>query len=133
MRTRERTPAQLRVARQRLLLDQLADRAKPPVLQLAHIELTVGRGVLGPAQEHIARRLHDTLAFDHALALMAVELRCQPLEHRLARLLDLQEQRRAVAAHIEPDGAERADAADADNLEGNVLERVAIEATGAVG
>src|SRR5215470_17481958 len=133
MGARERAPAQLRIARERLLLDQLADRAKPPVLQLAHVELTMGCGVLGPAQEHVARRLHDALALDHALALMAVELRRQPLEHGLAGFLELQEQRRAVATHVEPDGAERADAADADNLEGDVLERVAIEETEAVG
>src|SRR5580765_1551058 len=111
MGARERTSAQLPIACERLLLDQLADRAKPPVLQLAHIELTLRCGVLGPAQEHVAGRLHEPLALDHALALMAVEFRGEPLEHGLARFRYLQEQRCAVAAHVEPDGAERADAA----------------------
>ena len=59
-------------------------------------------------REHVARRLHDTLTLDHPLALVALEFRRQPFEHGFAGFLDLQEQRRAVAARVQPDGAERA-------------------------
>src|SRR5262249_58600594 len=100
-------------------LDQFADRTEPPVLELAHIELPVRRGILGPAEEQVACRLHDALALDHPLALVALEFWRQPLEHGWAGLLELQEQRPAVAAPLTPDGAERADAADADHLEGD--------------
>src|SRR5262249_14492640 len=96
----ERTSAQTCVARQRVLLDQLADRTKPPVLQLAHIELSARCDVLRPAEKDIACRLHDALSLDHPLALMALEFRRQPFEHRFSGLLDLQKQRRSVAAHV---------------------------------
>jgi hypothetical protein len=46
---------------------------------------------------------------------------------------DLQEQRRAIAAHVQPDGAESANATDTDHLEGDVLERVSIDQTKPVG
>src|SRR6185295_17085465 len=39
----------------------------------------------------------------------------------------------AITAHVEPDGAECANAADADDFEGDVFERVAIEQTTSVG
>src|SRR5262245_55777032 len=127
MVTGERTPAQARVALERPLLNQLADRTEPPVLQMAYIEVSMRRNVLRPTQELVTRRLHDTLTLDHPPALVAVEFRSQPLEHGPAGFLDLQEQRCAVAAHVERDCAKRANAADADRLEGDVLERISID------
>src|SRR5262245_8384438 len=127
MRARKRAPAEAGIACERSLLDQGPDRTEPPVLQMAYIEVSVRCHVLGPAEEQIARRLHDALALDYPLALVAAEFRCQPLKHGLAGFLDLQEQRRGVSAHVEPDGAEGADAADTHHLEGYVLERVSID------
>src|SRR5262249_14006493 len=94
---------------------------------MAHIELSARRDILRPAEKDVARRLHDALSLDHPLALMAFEFRRQPFEHGSSGLLDLQKERRGVAANVEPDGAERSNAADADHLEGNVLERVSID------
>src|SRR5438128_7752338 len=111
----KRAPTKAGVARQRSLLNQLADRTESPVLQLAHIEVPVRCDVLRPAQEEIARRLHDALTFDHPLTLVTLECRPEPLEHGFAGFLDLQEPRRAVAAHVEADGPERAKPADADH------------------
>src|SRR5438046_7430820 len=108
MGARKRPPTKAGVARQCSLLNQLADRTEPPVLQLAHIEVSVRCDVLRPAQEEIACGLHDALTLDHPLALMALEFRGQPLEHGFAGFFNLQEQRRAVAAQVEADGAERA-------------------------
>jgi hypothetical protein len=58
---------------------------------VTHIEISVRSNILRPTQEDIARRLHDALTLDHPLALMARKFRRQPLEHRLAGFLDLQE------------------------------------------
>src|SRR5207247_7363767 len=97
---------------------------EPPVLQLAHVEIARGRLVLGPAEEDVARRLHHALALDHAAALVTTTFRAEPLAHGFAGLLDLQEQRRAVAGQEQPDPAEPAHAADADHLERHAFERV---------
>ena len=129
MRARERAPAQPRVVEQRALLHQLADRSEAPVLELADVEISPRRAILRPTQKDVARRLHDALALDHAAARVILELRAEALEHGLAGFLDLQEQRGAVAAHEQADGTEGADAADADHLEGDVLERIAFEQT----
>src|SRR5262245_18342743 len=125
----ERAPTKARVTRQRSLLNQLANRTEPPVLKLAHIEVSLRCDVLRPSQKEVACRLHDALTFDHALDLVPLEFRRQPLENGFAGFLDLQEQRRAVATHVQPDGAERANAADTDDLEGDVLERISIDET----
>src|SRR5262249_56895650 len=85
------------------------------------------RLVPGPAEKDVARRLHHALAFDHAAALMPGEFRREPLEHGLAGLLDLEKQRRAVAAREQADRAEGADAAHAHHLEGDVSERIALD------
>src|SRR6266699_530202 len=66
----KRAAAQAPVTRECLLLHQIADRAESPVFQLAHIELPVRSLILRPAQEDVARRLHDALALDHPLALV---------------------------------------------------------------
>src|SRR5262249_34062018 len=111
----------------------IADRTQPPVLQLPNIELPVRSGVFRPPQEYVACRLHDTLTLHHPLALVARVCRSQSLEHRRARFLQLQKQWRAVPAHIKPDGAERADAADANHFEGDVLELVPVNKQKSVG
>src|SRR5438552_17355644 len=103
MGARKRPPTKAGVARQCSLLNQLADRTEPTVLQLAHIEVSVRCDVLRPAQEDVARRLHDALTFNHPLALVALEFRRQLLEHGFAGFLDLQEQRSAVTAQVEAD------------------------------
>src|SRR5215472_12538745 len=95
----KRAATQAPIARECLFLHQVAYRAESPVFQLAHVELPVRGLILCPAQEDVARRLHDALAFDHSLALVALELLPKPLEYGFAGFLDLQEQRRAVAAH----------------------------------
>src|SRR5262249_46640678 len=109
------------------------DGAQPPVLQLANIELAARSSVLRPPQEYVARRLHDALALHHPLALVALELGRQLLEHRRAGFLQLQEQRGAVPAQVQPDGAEGADAADTDHFEGDVLELVSVDKKKPVG
>src|SRR5262249_62037547 len=60
-------------------------------------------------------------------AAMISDVRPQALEHGFSRFFDLQEQRSAVAAHKQADGAEGADASHSDNLEGDVLERAALD------
>ena len=40
MRAGERAPAQVRVVGKRSFLHELADRPKPPVLQLAYVEMS---------------------------------------------------------------------------------------------
>src|SRR5262249_10431079 len=94
---------------------------------MPHIEVTLRCWVLRPPKENIACRLHDALPLDHAPTLVTLISWRQPLEHGIARFLDLQEQRRAVAARIQGDRAERADTADPSHLERNVLERISID------
>src|SRR5262245_1884994 len=127
MRAGERAPAQARVIEESILLDELADGAEPPVLELAHIEMPARCLVLRPSQKNIARRLHDMLPFDDAPAGMTVVLWPKAFEHRFSRFLDLKKQRRTLSAREQADRAERAHASDADRLEGHVPERVAVE------
>src|SRR5439155_6653777 len=96
---RERAPTQIRVFGQRLLLHQLTDRSEASVLQLTHVEMAARHAILRPAQEHVAGRLYHALAFDDPLTGVAFESRSKALEHGFARLLDLEEQGSAVAAH----------------------------------
>src|SRR6202044_2486829 len=80
------------------------------------------------------RGLHHPLPLDHAPALRALigKLLRQSLEHGALRLLDLQEQRLAVAAKKQPNDADRADRADADRLESDVHHPIAVEKNRAV-
>jgi hypothetical protein len=64
---------------------------------------------------------------------MARKFRRQPLEHRLAGFLDLQEEWSAIAANVQPNGAERANATDANHLEGDILQPISVEETKPVG
>ena len=87
-----------------------------------------------PAEEDVARRLHQPLALDDALAVVRVlalaEVR---LEHRRLRLLDLEEERVVVVpAEQQDDPAAGADAADADDLAGDVDQPELLEQVAAV-
>src|SRR6185312_10714390 len=114
---------------------ELADRAKPAVLQDADIEPNAQRLVCRPAEKNVACGLHHPLPLDHPPALRAVvgKLFREPLEDRALRLLDLQEERLAVAAQEQPDNADRADRADPDRLEGDVLQLIPVEKNRPVG
>src|SRR5215510_14067286 len=99
---------------------------------MPYIELAARWAIFRPAKEEVARSLHDALPLDHALALVTFELRRQAFEHGRAGFFDLQEQWRAIAAGVEPDGAEGANAADANHFEGDVPQRIAIEQATAI-
>ena len=77
--------------------------------------------------------LHDALPGHYALPLVEVGTRRGIRhQHRLLCLFQLQQQRGAVAVGEQPKCAERADAADADYLEGHIGQPVAVEQNGAV-
>ena len=88
-----------------------------------------------PAEEDVARRLHQPLAGDDALAAVAVlALADESLQHRRLRLLDLQEQRVFVVdAEEERDPGAGADAADPDDLAGQVDEPELLQQVATVG
>jgi hypothetical protein len=70
-----------------------------------------------PAEEHVARRLHQALPGNDALAVIGMQALARiGFEHRRPRFLDLQEEGVIVGGHEQPDGAPGADAADADDL-----------------
>jgi hypothetical protein len=94
---------------------------------LSNVKLPVGLWVFGNAQKNIARRLHRALPLGHAASLVdqAWRRRGYLFENRSKRLLDLQKQWLGIRRHEKPDRAECADAADADDLEGDVGEHVA--------
>ena len=87
--------AQLAVARQALGRHRLDHGRALHVAQLADVELAAPLAGPGdPAQERVARRLHQPLALHDPLALVLVLARARVRrEHRRAGLLDLQEQR----------------------------------------
>ena len=81
-----------------------------------------------PAEEDVGRRLHHALADHDPLTVIGVVGRAgKGREHRLLRLLDLQQKRRAVTRGQQPDRAERPDTADPDRLERHVAQRVAVQ------
>ena len=129
MRSGESTPAQLGIVDQRVLLHELADRPETSILQFAHIEMSARSLVFCPSQENVARCLHGTLTFDNSAAGMTCELGAQAFEHRFSCLFDLKEQRSAIVARKQPDGAERADASNTDCFEGDIPEKVSLEQT----
>ena len=108
-----------------------------PVPELADVEVAchpVQPRNPVPAEHDVARRLHQALALDDPLAavreLAASEER---LEHRALCLLQLQEQRvLVIPAEQQRDPGARADAADADDLAGEVDEAVTLEQPAAV-
>src|SRR6202040_1558594 len=90
---------------------------------------------LQPAEQDVARGLHEPLSLDHPAAVVGKLARTQEaLKHRGSRFLELQEQRiLLVAATLEQqDPAARADRADANDLVRDVHEAVALEEPAAV-
>src|SRR5215471_17314065 len=78
--------------------DRVEVDGRLPVPQLADEEVALGpvEGLLRaqPAEEDVARGLHQPLADDHALSVVLVSTLAEVrLEHRSLRLLDLQEER----------------------------------------
>jgi hypothetical protein len=83
------------------------------------VEVAVG---LDPAEEDVARGLHQLLALDHTPA-VAAELTPEGwrLEHRRLCLLDLQEQGVVLVPPLrKEDPAACPDAADSDDLAGEI-------------
>src|SRR6202047_5347502 len=124
----KRPAAKVRIGVERLAFDDLADRTETAILELTNVKLPVGFWVFGKAQKNVARRLHRALPLDDAAALMdqARRRRGDLCENRRQRLLDLQKQRLSIRRHKKPDRAKRTNAADADDLEGDVGKRVAL-------
>ena len=135
---RERPPAHLRVHRQHRLRHRLEVGRHLPVPELAHVEVAlaaVERVRVEPAEHDVTRRLEQALAFDDALAMVAVlAAAAVRLQHRGIGLLDLQEERVGVVlAEHEEDPAAGADAAHADDLARQVDHPVALEQVAPVG
>ena len=82
-----------------------------------------------PAEEDVARRLHQALTFDDALAVVVVQAPAEDrLEHRRLRFLQLEEERIAVVvADHQRDPRPRPHAADTDDLAGSVDVAEALE------
>ena len=104
-----------------------------PVAQLADVVVAraaievLGRGQ--PAEEDVARGLHEALTLDDALTGVPVVARAEErLVHRWLGFLDLQEEGIAVVSpEQERDPSLRAHAADADDLAREVGQLVAVE------
>ena len=81
------------------------------------------------AEKDIAGGLHHPLPFNHAEPLMAFipQLAAEPFQHGVLRLLKLQEKRFVISAQEKSDAAKRADGADADRLEYEILHCEAVE------
>ena len=113
----------------------LDDGGAFPVSELAHVEVAghpVETFEREPAQEDVARRGHDVLTVDDALAVRDVSARSdEVLEHRGLGLFGLKEQRiGVVAAEHQQDPCSGTDAAHPDHLASGVdqlevLEQVA--------
>src|SRR5262249_47644520 len=130
---RGRPAAALPVLEQGAGLHRLDDRRPLCVPELAEVEVArlaveplVG---VNPAEEDVARGLHQPLTLDDALAVVGVlALADERLEHRGLCLLGLEEQGVvSVTAEQEHDPGPRADAADAYDLTGEVDDPVALD------
>src|SRR6202034_3161549 len=128
MRPGQRPPAELAVQLHAGGQDVLDVDGELPVPELTDIEVA-GPAVQArfgplPAQEDVAGCLHQPLAGDHPLALVG-ELAGTDEAAEYGRLgfLHLQEQRIGrIAAEHQDDPAARPDAADPDDLTGDVTE-----------
>src|SRR5262249_18648007 len=135
---RERPAAEPSVGEHRVRLHQLDDRRALRIPELPEVEVArlAVEPLLGvdPAEEDVARGLRQPLTLDHALAVVReLALAHERLEHRRLRLLRLQEQRiAAVAPEQEYDPRPRPDAADADDLTGEVDHAVPLDQLAAV-
>src|SRR6185369_17864085 len=95
-----------------------ADPAEPVVLQRANVELTPGFVVLRVTKKNVARGLHHLLTFNDTSALMPNigYPAPKPFQHGPLRLLELKEERLAVASHQQRDVAIRAHRPSASGL-----------------
>ena len=102
------------------------------VVQLADAELVAGAGT--PAEEQVARRLHQSLTLDDPPAVVDVLARPdERREHRLLGFLHLQDERvEARAALPDHDEATRADRTDTDDLARRVDELDLVEQTASI-
>ena len=98
------------------------------VTELANVKLNFPLSCTGrPPQEHIPCRLHGTLAHNHTLPGMFPRAGSAiRLQHGLARLLELQEQRITLARHQQHDPAGSTHAAHTHHLEGDIHNRESI-------
>ena len=132
----ERPAAHLRVGQDARLPEQLELRRPLAVPQLAVVEVAPFRTRAGrPAEEHVAGRLHQALALDDSLPMVTLGRPAEiPLEDRGLGFLDLQEERVLLVDALEiRDQAQRPDAADTDDLAGDVDEAVPIDQLAPVG
>jgi hypothetical protein len=120
----ERPAAHLAVVAQLGRVHLLDRRRCLGVPQLAHVVVAAAVRVVGmqPAEQHVARRLHQPLAVDDPAALVGLlGAGGVGLEHRPLRLLDLEHERvGGVAAEQQHDPRTGTHAADADDLVGEV-------------
>src|SRR5262245_48966927 len=129
MRTRQGPTAQLRVVEEGCRR-QLVDAGRYlHVAQVAPVVVDTRRLVVSPAQEQVARSLHESLTFDDASGVVVVRAPSQVrLEDRRLRLFDLEDERVVGTAPLqERDPAPCPDAADADDLAGGIRERELVE------
>src|SRR5580700_5803904 len=96
MRPRERPAARDPIGGKSVRKQRVEVDRDLPVPKLAHVEIPAGAVLLGtyPAEEDVARRLHEPLALNHALAVTRDGAGAEErLEHRRLRLLHLQKER----------------------------------------
>ena len=138
MGTGQRRAAHLAVDAEDLGFHDVDLRRELPVPHLAHVEVVLGPvGVLEPvpAEEDVARGLHEPLPLDDPPPVVRVgALADVRLEHGRLRFLDLEEERIAlVASEQQRDPAPGPDAADADDLAGDVDELELLEEVATIG
>jgi len=119
--------AGLRIDIQHFSIESLHQRLDLGIVQLSHIELSA-IGSRGPPEKNVRRRLHQTLPHHDALSVMTVCASADMgLEDRLNRLLELQKQRLVALRHHQGDPAPSADAADTNDLDGNINESIPVD------
>src|SRR5271169_2042568 len=117
MGPRQRPAAKPAVLAQHADVPVLDDGGNLGVAKLAQIVIAAVP-TARPANEDVARQLHEPLASHDPLAVDRVPvLAGVGLEHGLPRLLDLQEDRVVLGRHEQSDGAIGANAADAHDLD----------------
>ena len=127
VRARQCPGANLGVLGHHARTEQLDHGPDLHVPELADVEMPAELA-LRPAEEDVARRLHHSVPVHNPLAMIAVDaLAGTRLQDRGPRLFDLEEQGILLAGHQQRHGAEGADAADPNYLDGDVLEFRAVD------
>src|SRR5262245_5349559 len=81
-----------------------------------------------PPEENVTSRLHKPADVHNAMTVVGLTGRARiRLEHLRARFLNLEKQWIPFARHHQPHSAKRADAADSDHLDCDVLQLITIE------